>query len=77
MPTRHFDSHNLKKDEDWDGNNAVFKCPLCAKVFLVSGMIHRSPEGERGFRRCPGCGNSIGHVTGGRKSGGTASIEWN
>lgn len=75
MPNRSLDPCNLKQDEDWD-NNAAFKCPLCAKVFLGSGMIHRGPEGEKGFRKCPVCNNSIGRMEGGRKSGGTASIEW-
>jgi hypothetical protein len=54
--------------EDWEGNNAAFTCPLCAKVFLVSGRLH--PHG----RDCPGCGKSRGHIAGGRKSGGKAWI---
>lgn len=73
MPTRKLDSDHLGDDEDWEGNNAAFRCPLCGKVFLVSGSrVHR------GERRCPKCGKSIARISakGGRLSGGTASIEW-
>jgi hypothetical protein len=58
--------------EDWAGNNAACTCPLCKKVFIVSGAknIHD------GKRECPDCGRSIGTVRGGRKSGGSASIDW-
>ena len=78
MPSRNLDPNNLPHDEDWEGNNAAFKCPSCEEVFIVSNTrMHVGPNGEKGFRRCPTCGNSTGHVTGGRKSGGTAWIEWN
>jgi rubrerythrin len=60
----------LDHNEDWDGNNAAFTCPLCEKVFLVSGYMH---EGER---QCPNCNKSTGRVEGGKKTGGTASIRW-
>lgn len=58
------------QDEDWDGNNAAFTCPLCGKVFIVSQLLHK------GVRSCPKCKKSKGHCTGGRKSGGKAFIEW-
>jgi hypothetical protein len=70
MKSRALDPGALGRDEDWEGNNAAFTCPRCQKVFIVSGQIHR------GHRDCPGCHKSIGRVSGGRKSGGTASIEW-
>jgi len=70
MQTRNLDPNSLSKNEDWEGNNAAFKCPHCNKVFIVSGMIHK------GVRSCPECGKSIGKCKGGRKSGGTASLEW-
>ena len=67
----------LNKDEDWEGNNAAFTCPLCQKVFIVSDTrMHMGPQKEKGYRKCPACAKSVGRVTGGRKSGGTASIEW-
>ena len=69
MQIRKLDPIDLKKEEDWEGNNAAFTCPKCGKVFIVSGMIHKNG------RQCPACGKSIGHVNGGRKSGGFASIE--
>lgn len=73
MPKRDLDPNNLGHDEDWQGNNAAFKCPQCGKVYLVSGS--RVHGGER---KCPGCGKSVARISrsGGRQSGGTASIEW-
>lgn len=68
--------NDLKQEEDWEGNNAALTCPLCKKVFIVSGIIHRGPGGEKGYRKCPSCGKSTGRISGGRKSGGTASVEW-
>ena len=70
MPTKNLDPNNLSKCEDWEGNNASFKCPHCNKVFIVSKLIHK------GVRDCPECGQSIGKCNGGKKSGGTASLEW-
>ena len=70
MAIRNLDPENIQKDEDWQGNNASFTCPVCGKVFIVSGMIHR------GLRECPECGRSKGRVSGGRNNEGTASIEW-
>lgn len=78
MPVRKLDPLGLGKDEDWEGNNAAFRCPPCGKVFLVSDTrMHVGPKGDKGYRVCPSCGGSIGRVSGGRKSGGSASIEWN
>lgn len=77
MPTRNLDPTNLQLDEDWEGNNAAYTCPHCDKVFLVTdkpGPPH-SHVGQ-GVRHCPQCGKSTGRVSGGRDSGGTASIEW-
>jgi hypothetical protein len=33
-------------------------------------MIHKTG------RRCPSCGKSTGYVKGGKKTGGSAEIEW-
>jgi predicted Zn finger-like uncharacterized protein len=72
MPTKVLDPNNLGIDEDWEGNNAAFHCPHCGKVFIVSGS--RVSGGER---KCPNCGKSTGRCDiKGRKSGGTASLEW-
>ena len=71
MPTKKLDPNNLSQDEDWEGNNAAFKCPHCNKVFIVSGIIHNE------VRDCPKCGKSTGKCKkSGKKSGGTASLEW-
>jgi len=56
---------------DWVGNNAAFTCPVCGRVFVVSGMLHRDG------RLCPCCHKATGHVAGGRDSGGEAFVEWN
>ena len=71
MAQRNLNPDATTIDEDWEGNNAAFKCPKCAKVFIVSGLLH--PEG----RRCPECAQSEGHVSGGRQNGGQAYIVWN
>jgi len=73
MPIKQLDPENLSLDEDWEGNNAAFRCPHCHYVFIVSGS--RVHNGERSCRKCE---KSIGRVSrkGGRKSGGTASLEW-
>ena len=70
MPTKQLNPSNLGRDEDWEGNNAAFKCPHCGKVFIVSGEIHN------GKRDCPECGKSTGYCDiPGKKSGGKSSLE--
>jgi predicted RNA-binding Zn-ribbon protein involved in translation (DUF1610 family) len=71
MPTKELDPFNLGHDEDWEGNNAAFKCRHCGKVFIVSAQIHN------GKKDCPECGKSTGHCDmPGKKSGGKARLEW-
>lgn len=70
MAVRHIDKDHPAFDEDWDGNNAAFSCPVCRKVFLVSEYMHS------GKRPCPNCNGSVGYVVGGKNSGGSARIEW-
>ena len=55
--------------EDWLGNNAAFTCPVCGKVFLISGIL-------RSERQCPSCGQSRGGVIGSPAKGGSAWITW-
>jgi len=77
MQIKELDPLHLGIDEDWEGNNAAFRCSVCNKVFIVSDTrMHAGPHGEKGYRKCPACSKSIGRVKGGRKSGGTATIEW-
>jgi hypothetical protein len=77
MPLRNLDPQNLAMNEDWEGNNVAFTCPRCGKVFIVTDRPNPQPSHDaRGVRRCPQCSNSTGQVSGGRDSGGTASIEW-
>jgi len=59
---------DLGLGEDWLGNFAAFTCPLCQKVFVVSGLY--------GDRSCPKCGKSRASVQGGKESGGHAWMEW-
>jgi hypothetical protein len=78
MPIRYLDPtrYNVGKpvaadaDADWFGNNVAFTCPVCSKVFLVSGFIQAKG------RICPGCGQSEGHCTGTAEKDGRAWIEW-
>jgi hypothetical protein len=67
---RNIDKDHMAADEDWEGNNAAFSCPVCRKVFLVSSHMHE------GKRECPSCHKSTGYVEGGKKSEGKARIEW-
>ena len=65
-------SRNLIKDqpshlEDWKGNNIAFNCPVCGKVYIVSGLL------DQKGRECPNCGKSRGFVD---KQGEVASVEW-
>lgn len=76
MPLRQLDRNNPGDDADWEGNNAAFTCPKCKNVFIVSELLHRSANGVFGQRACRRCAQSTARVSGGRKSGGTASIEW-
>jgi predicted RNA-binding Zn-ribbon protein involved in translation (DUF1610 family) len=77
MPARHLNPNGLAANEDWEGNNAAFTCPLCSKVFIVTdNPVVAASHDAKGVRRCPQCGKSIGRVSGGKLSGGTASIEW-
>jgi hypothetical protein len=78
MPVRDLDSNNLGQEEDWEGNNAAFRCPLCGKVFIVSGRIHGGGRAGEASRNCPGpgCGKSVGVIRGGKKSDGYARLKW-
>jgi endogenous inhibitor of DNA gyrase (YacG/DUF329 family) len=76
MPIRNLDPDKLGHNEDWEGNNAAVPCPICGKIFIISQLMHKAPNGTNGYRECPECGKSSGRITGGRKSGGTVSIEW-
>jgi hypothetical protein len=67
MKTTQLDAQNLGSKVDWAGNNIALECPVCGEVYIVSKQLH-------GERHCPGCGKSRGMVTGGKDSGGTASI---
>src|SRR5688500_6734464 len=69
------DADHFGIDEDWQGNNAAFRCPIREQVFILSEIIHYGPDGK-GYRRCPNCEKCIACAKVGRKSGGEASIEW-
>lgn len=72
MLFKQLDPNKLGLDEDWEGNAAAFTCPHCSKVFIVSGTRIHS-----GKRKCPNCKNSTGYCDiKGKKSGGTARLEW-
>lgn len=71
MPFKNLDPINLGKDEDWEGNNAAFRCPECEKVFLVSEIIHQ------GVRKCPNCNNSTGKCLGGENLGAVQVLNGN
>jgi len=56
--------------EDWYGDHAAFTCPVCTKVFVVTGLLNRNG------RPCPNCRKSTGYVKGGKNNGGAATITW-
>jgi transcription elongation factor Elf1 len=70
MPRRPIDPR--RPHEDWDGNNIAVTCPVCGKVYVVSGLIQRG-ERPRGERPCPICNQSRGRVT---IDGEHAEVEW-
>jgi hypothetical protein len=50
MTIKKLSPDDLQQDEDWEGNNAAFICPVCQKVFIVSDTrMHVSPNGEKGY----------------------------
>lgn len=66
-------SRELNKDalghlEDWRGNNIALNCPVCGKVYLVSGLS------DQNGRECPNCFKSLGFVD---IHGKYAKVEWN
>jgi 5-methylcytosine-specific restriction protein A len=72
VTTRAIDRNAIRKDEDWEGNNAAFTRPLCKKGFIVSAP----PSSGTAKLSKSKCGKSVGWVRGGRLSGGDAGIEW-
>jgi predicted GNAT family N-acyltransferase len=54
---RHLDKDNMRHEEDWYGNNAAVRCPVCGKVFIVSTFINK------GQRDCPICHLSSAEIT--------------
>lgn len=77
MLEKRLNGSNLGPNEDWEGNNAAFSCPVCKKVYIVSDTrMHLAPDGTKDYRECPNCGQSKARVSGGKLSGGIASIEW-
>lgn len=57
MPSRDLEKDALGADEDWIGNGAAFKCPVCGKIYIVSAFLNRKG------RACPSCGRSRGSVS--------------
>jgi transcription elongation factor Elf1 len=59
-----------QKNEDVYGNNAAVACPLCGKVYIVSGLVNK-----KNGRRCPSCGRSTAQFKdkGGQK---IATVSW-
>lgn len=78
MPTHDFTPNCPNSDCDFVGNNASFKCRVCARVFLVSAHEHgQPPNGVKGFdgvRQCPGCGNSTAEVHTGQTMQGNTQV---
>lgn len=52
MLTRRLDKKTMRRTEDWFGNNAAVCCPICDKVFIVSGFLNK------GRRECPATSSS-------------------
>lgn len=70
MKTRKIDVNNLLHTEDWVGNNLAVTCPVCGKVYIVSGLLH--PH----WRECPGCGKSKSFIKKESRQEGKALIQW-
>ncbi len=57
MAKKHLTKETLDREEDWLGNNAAVRCPVCGKVFIVSGFVNK------GQRQCPSCHRSTAQIT--------------
>jgi hypothetical protein len=57
MAKKTFDRNALGPSEDWYGNNAALRCPVCCKTFIVSEFLNK------GQRDCPNCHRSLGEIT--------------
>jgi predicted GNAT family N-acyltransferase len=57
MPKKSLEKATLGQHEDWYGNNAAVCCPVCCKVFIVSGFLNK------GQRQCPRCHESTANIT--------------
>ncbi|HME32464.1 MAG TPA: hypothetical protein VKG65_06920 [Terriglobales bacterium] len=66
MTTRKLQKNASGHFEDFRGNNIAFNCPVCGKVFIVSGLS------DKKGRECPNCGKSKGFVD---EHGESARIE--
>lgn len=66
MPQRPVLIDQRRPFEDVYGNNLAFACPVCGKIYIVSGL--------RGSRSCPTCGQSTGFID---EHGHNPRIEWN
>src|SRR6266513_1491414 len=56
MSIRPIDPNAIVHDEDCEGNDAAFCCPICVKVFSVNDtQMPVGAKGEKGYRKCPGC----------------------
>jgi hypothetical protein len=57
MAKKHLSKETLSRGEDWLGNNAAVRCPVCSNVFIVSGFVNK------GQRQCPSCHWSTAQIT--------------
>jgi len=65
MANKTLDRNALGQHEDWYGNNAAMRCPVCGKLYIVSEFI------GKGHRQCPKCQKSTAEITNDR-----VTIEW-
>ena len=70
MPIKNLDANAIGQNEDWEGNNAAFRCPACQKIFLVSILACTGILMDRTFRgqiayclNLKSTGNDLVHTT--------------
>jgi len=71
---RDLDPTNLSDAEDWEGSNVAFACPVCAKVFIVTGLFTVGGEAAQIAGSQPVSSPGVGRVVELRRFRGRSNV---